>query len=144
MSQPNADHTGTPSFEPAAPASATDTVELSEAWKKRFAQMERAGGLKMTKFKELSFSERMNCTFNGWAAIFGIFYYISKGMWKRGLVYWVMTFVGLLLLALIATLAGLDDMLSGVHFGGAWAGVYGAMANRDYYKKVVLNDNGWF
>ena len=144
MSQTNADHTGTPSFEPAAPASTTDTVELSEAWQKRFALIERAGGVKMPKLKELNFRERMACNFNLLAAIFGPFYYAAKGMWKRGLAYWGMAFAGILLLELIITLAGFGHVLKGVHYTGAWAALFGMMANRDYYKKVVLHDNGWF
>ncbi|CAN7620150.1 DUF2628 domain-containing protein [Acidovorax sp. LjRoot129] len=144
MSQHHTEHASPHPAISAAQATTVESAELSETWKKRFALIERAGGFKMPQLKELSFGERMTCTFNFVAALFGPFYYMAKGMWKRGLTYWGLAIAGIVLLELIISLAGFGHILSSMHYGGAWAGLFGVMANRDYYKKVMLHDNGWF
>lgn len=118
-------------------------ADLPEIWKKRFALMERAGGLKMTRLKDLGFWERSACTFNVLAGIFGPFYYIAKGMWKKGLAYWCLGIVGIVVLEVLVSLVGYGHLLERVHYTGMWVALFALMANRDYYKKVVLGDNRW-
>lgn len=140
---------GTPFATPqaaSAAASGTPTAvptNLPKVWQKRFALIERAGGLKLTKLKDLSFFERTACTFNLLAGLFGPFYYIAKGMWKKGLAYWGLGIAGILVLETLVTVAGFGHLLSRVHYTGAWVALFAMMANRDYYKKVMLGDNGW-
>ena len=140
---------GNPFAQPQGPSVvASDTpanlpTDLPEVWKKRFALIERAGGTKLPRIKDLSFRERTTCTFNLLAGIFGPMYYIAKGMWKKGLAYWGMGIAGILILETMVTLAGFGHLLDGVHYTGAWVAMFAMLANRDYYKKVVLGDNGW-
>lgn len=140
---------GTPFAPPhAAPTAASGTTtalpsDLPKVWQKRFALIERAGGLKLTKLKDLGFFERSSCTFNVLAGLFGPFYYIAKGMWKKGLAYWGLGIAGIVVFETLVTLAGFGHLLSRVHYTGAWVALFALMANRDYYKKVVLGDNGW-
>ncbi len=127
----------------ASPTTSPLPPDLPDVWKKRFALIERAGGLKMTRFKDLSFGERMRCNFNLLAGLFGPIYYATKGMWKRGLTYVGLGLAGIIMLETLITLAGFGHVLDGVHYTGAWIGLFGYQANRDYYKKIVLGDNRW-
>jgi len=117
-------------------------LDVSEKWKERFHAINAAGGHKLKKIKELPKSERKKAfSFNILAFLFGPLYYIAKGMWKRGI---------FLLVCLVAVIIAATFALE--HFGylkfanalgyGA-AAVYAMRANLDYYRKMVLNDNGW-
>ena len=85
----------------------------------------------------------MACTFNLLVGLFGPFYYIAKGMWKKGLAYWRLGIAGILVLETLVTVAGFGHLLSRMHYTGAWVALFAMMANRDYYKKVMLGENGW-
>lgn len=85
----------------------------------------------------------MACTFNLLVGLFGPFYYIAKGMWKKGLAYWRLGIAGILVLETLVTVAGFGHLLSRMHYTGAWVALFAMMANRDYYKKVMLGDKGW-
>lgn len=129
----------------AGPNTATTPLPpgLPEVWKKRFELIERAGGLKMTRLKDLSFGERIRCNFNLLAGLFGPIYYATKGMWKRGLAYVGLGLAGIVMLETLISLAGFGHLLDGVHYTGGWIGLFAYQANRDYYKKIVLGDNRW-
>jgi len=119
-----------------------DNLQVSGAWKARFHLIEKAGGVKMQKLKDLSTGERMKIMFNVLAFLFGPIYYLVKGMWKKGLVLLGICVLILLVLDIVFQLLGLSQLGNAVGYGvGA---VFAVRANIDYYKKMVLGDNGWW
>ncbi|MBL0089748.1 MAG: DUF2628 domain-containing protein [Ideonella sp.] len=102
--------------------------------------MEKAGGPKMPNARNLPFGERSTLTFNGWGFFFGPFYYLAKGMWKKGL-----SLFGVVVVLLIVG----EAIASAMHWPDGFLSVIGPVvfavrANIDYYKKMVLGDNGWW
>lgn len=119
-----------------------DALQVSDNWKVRFRLLERAGGVKLPKLKELSTGERMKIMFNVLAFLFGPLYYLSKGMWKKALVLFAICFLILVVLELTLSLVGLGRLGNAVGYGiGA---IFAVRANIDFYKKMVLRDNGWW
>lgn len=120
-------------------------VSISESWKKRFALIERAGGPKLPRSRDLSFSERSGIVFNILGALFNGFYYLAKGMWKKAITLTGLSVVITLLLELILSAMGFSQ---GAKFSVVSlvvpVAIFGARANIDYYKKVILGDNGWW
>lgn len=117
-------------------------LPVSDAWKARFHLLEKAGGVKLQKLKDLSTGERMKIMFNILAFLFGPLYYVAKGMWKKGLVLLGICVLILLVLDIVFQLLGLVELGNAVGYGvGA---VFAVRANIDYYKKTVLGDNGWW
>ena len=115
--------------------------ETSEAWKIRFALLEKAGGLKLPKVKELAFGERAKAVFNVYGFLFGPFYYLAKGMWKKAISLGSACFVAVAILQGILAAMGISDDGVTVVISAA---VFATRANIDYYKKIVLGDNGWW
>lgn len=107
-------------------ASKIAALDVSSGWKHRFFKIEKAGGRGMAG------------GFNILGLLLGPFYYLAKGMWRKAL---SLTLACALALALIE-LAGfvrVSEVLSYV------AGVVFAIrANGDYYRKMVLGENGWW
>ena len=123
------------------PSTQIDQLAVSDTWKKRFHLIEKAGGVKLPRFKELSFRERMSVNFNVWAFLFGPIYLLIKGMWKLAL-----TWLGIALL--VGILLAVIEMMFQINTGNA-AGVGVAvglsmLANRNYYKKMVQGQLDWF
>ena len=120
-----------------------DSLPVSDSWKRRFKAMRKAGGPSLPNFKNLSREERKALSpFNALAFLFGPFYYLAKGMWKKGLTLFVLCLVGLLILDTVMVLVGLGSYARATGF--AAAAVYGTLANRDYYAKMVLGHDGWW
>jgi hypothetical protein len=117
-------------------------LPVSDAWRAKFFIFEKAGGVKLPRFKELAFGERMKIGFNILAFLFGPLYYIAKGMWKKGLVMFGICLAAVLLLSILLELAGLGRFADALGFGAG--AVFAARANIDFYKKMVLNQNGWW
>jgi Protein of unknown function (DUF2628) len=126
------------------PPPATDIASLpvSDTWKLRFMLMQKAGGPSMRQLKALSFSERMKISFNFLAFLFGPLYYVSKGMWKKGLAFFVACVVAATVLGVVLELMGLGRIANALGYG--FAAVFASRANVDYYKKMVLQENGWW
>ena len=123
------------------PSTQIDQLAVSDTWKKRFHLIEKAGGVKLPRFKELSFRERMSVNFNVWAFLFGPIYLLIKGMWKFALAWLGVTL-------LVGILLGVIESLFQINTGNA-AGVGVAaglsmLANRNYYKKMVQGRLDWF
>ena len=123
------------------PSTQIDQLAVSDTWKKRFHLIEKAGGVKLPRFKELSFRERMSVNFNVWAFLFGPIYLLIKGMWKFALAWLGVTLLVGILLAVI-------EMMFQINTGNA-AGVGVAvglsmLANRNYNKKMVQGQLDWF
>lgn len=127
-----------------APGASFDIASLpvSESWKTKFRLIEKAGGVKQQNFKALAFGERMKIAFNILGFLFGPIYYIVKGMWKKGLALFALCFIAVFVVALVLELVGLGHLANAV--GYAVAAVFAVRANIDYYKKMVLGENGWW
>jgi len=131
---------------PAAPAASVNPyqppridpiarVDVSDAWKAIFRQIERAGGESLPNFRDLSFSERWRIQTNWGAFFFGPFYYLAKGLWRQTITYM------LLLVAVVMILEAMHLMPRG---GGVGFGVLWSMrANISYYKRIVLGESPW-
>ena len=120
-----------------------DSLPVSETWKKRFRAMHRAGGPNLPKLKELAPEDRKHASvFNILAFLFGPFYYLAKGMWRKGIVLFVLCLIGILVLDFVMVLAGFGKYANATGFGAA--AVFAVLANRDYYSKMVLGRNGWW
>ncbi len=86
-----------------------DELDVSDNWKKKFKQIHTVynlnylnGGIKnpwswkqRDEFKKLGYVNRAKFEFaaNGWAFIFGPFYYMAKGLWLQGLGILVLTII---------------------------------------------------
>lgn len=127
--------------EPLATANIAD-LPVSDTWKTKFMLMEKAGGVKMPQHKALSGGERMKISFNVLAFLFGPFYYMAKGMWKKAITLFVVSLAIVVLLEILLEMAGLGRFGKALTYGVA--AVYAVRANIDYYKKMVLRQNGWW
>jgi hypothetical protein len=120
-----------------------NALDVSAKWKERFLAIAHAGGPKLPHFKQLPKTERRKAMgLNVLAFLFGPFYYLAKGMWKRGLVYFALGAVAIVIVGLLLEYFGFGALARSLHFG--LAAVYGLRANIDFYKKTVEGDNGWW
>ena len=120
-----------------------DRLPVSEKWKTRFKMIRKAGGPKLPKLKQLSRQERGKVgVFNILAFLFGPFYYLAKGMWRKAISLFVVCAVAVIIASVILELIGFGKFASAL--GYAVAAVFAVRANIDYYKTMVLGDNGWW
>jgi len=119
-----------------------DELPVSDTWKTRFHIIEKAGGVKLPQFKALSFGERMKINFGILPFLFGPFYYLAKGMWKKAITLFLLCVVLVVVLAVLLELVGLGRFSNSLGYGVA--AVFAVRANIDYYKKMVLGQNGWW
>lgn len=119
-----------------------DSLPVSDGWKQRFRAIEKAGGPKLPKLKSLSTGERFKVSFNVLAFLFGPIYYASKGMWKKALSLFGVCFVTIIVVAVVLELVGLGRFANALGYGAA--AIFGVRSNIDYYKKMVLGDDGWW
>jgi len=118
-------------------------LPVSDKWKQRFSAIHHAGGIKMPKLKELPAAERRRAfSFNFLAFFFGPIYYAFKGMWKKGLALFVACAAVVITLGLGLEYVGYGKLANALGYGVS--AVFAARANIDYYKKMLLNDNGWW
>jgi len=114
---------------------------LSETWVRRFRLIEKAGGVGLRDSRNLTAGERASLTFNIWGMIFGPFYYLVKGMWRKSLSYTLVCFVIIEIVVLIGehyNYRGVREM------GFITAVMFALRANVDYYKKMRLGDKSWW
>lgn len=120
-----------------------DSLDLSEKWKDRFHAIAAVGGPQMPLFKEQPKDVRQKAlSFNILAFLFGPIYYAFKGMWKRGFLMFTGLIVVIFVIAMLLELIGYGQINK--YLGYGVAAIFALRANVDYYKKMVLNDNGWF
>lgn len=127
-----------------------DSLDVSDRWKQYFKGVQKYGGLEAQQFKaipkgpaRMAAAKEMAPPMSAFllAFVFGFFYYLAKGMWKKGLVLALITFVFLTILVTLLYLVGGDTLAGGARFlGGA---IFGIMAPRDFYSFKVLDDKGW-
>jgi hypothetical protein len=117
-----------------------ETETISDSWKKRFELLEQAGGVKMPNIKKMPFRERMKIVFNVWGFLFGPFYYLAKGMWKKAISLTGVALLIIVVLGLICGALGVSDTITNFVAGA----IFATRATIDYYKKIKLQDNGWW
>ena len=117
-------------------------LPVSDAWKTKFQLIEKAGGVKLPQFKALGVGERMKIGFSVLAFLFGPFYYLTNGRWKKAISRCGVCVAGVLLLQLVLGMMGLGRFSSSLGYGVA--AIFAARSNIDYYKKMVLRQNGWW
>lgn len=118
------------------------SLPVSDSWKLKLRLIRKAGGPKMPNLKALSSGERFKISFNFLAFLFGPFYYMAKGMWKKGLSLFVACVVGVVALGVALELAGFARLANSLGYGVA--ALFAVRASVDYYKKTVLGENGWW
>lgn len=131
---------------PASAVLADDLAGLSEKWRRRFAAIEKAGGertrwWRWPEAKRLTGKEKRLITSNLWAFVFGPFYYLYLGLWRKAI---TLSLVALMI-DVILGMAGdaLDFPVD--HF--LWivsAVMFRQCANVDYYRKTVLKRREWW
>jgi len=134
-----------PHATPAGHAVDIDRLEVSDQWKTFFKAVRDAGGLELTHHKALPKTERKPLTPPPLALLgaffFGFFYYLYKGMWKKGLVLLGILLPCLVVVATVLSLVGADLLVNLLGFAGGL--VFAFMAPRDFYAVKVLRDDGW-
>jgi hypothetical protein len=120
-----------------------EALPVSPAWKDRFHAIALAGGAKLPNFKQLSRQERQRAMrLNVLAFIFGPLYYIAKGMWKKAVVYFVLTVLAATAVGLALEFFGYGHLVRATTVSfGVW---FGLRANIDFYKRMVDGENGWW
>ncbi len=121
----------------------SELASVSESWKKKFALIEKAGGPKLPKARDLSSAERNSLIFNWLGALFNGFYYLVKGMWKKAITLTALSVVISLVFDLVFSAAGFPKVAT-VFSVALPVAIFGTRANIDFYKKVMLGDNGWW
>lgn len=119
-----------------------DALPVSDSWKQKFRLIQKAGGPKQPNLKSLSSGERMKIVFNIVAFLFGPIYYLVKGMWKKALSLFGASLAAIVVLGTILELLGFPKLADALGYGAA--AFFAVRANIDYYKKMVLGDNGWW
>ena len=117
-----------------------EMTEIPEAWKVKFSLLEKADGPKLSKARDLSFGERTKVVFNAWGFLLGPFYYLAKGMWKKAIVLFALCVAAIVVLSMLLKAMGISDAIT-YYIAPT---IFALRANIDYYKKVVLGDNGWW
>jgi len=80
--------------------------------------------------------------FNFWALLFSPLYYLIKGMWRKALLFWLANVAVIMLISAVEPEGEWNSLKIGVNLAAtAW---FTTRANIDYYRKMVLNDNGWW
>jgi hypothetical protein len=119
-----------------------EQTDLSALWRIRFDLVEKAGGPQLPHIKRLRAGERLRLMWNFWALLFGPFYYIAKGMWRKALVISFSTVALTIFINKAAPSGDLDFFANNI--GYAANALFTVFANIDYYRKVVLNHKGWW
>lgn len=119
---------------------------LSEKWRLRFAAIEKAGGertrwWRWPEGKALTRKERRLITSNLWAFVFGPFYYLYLGLWRKAIT------LSLVALVIDVVLGMAGDALNVPVDNFLWlvsAIMFKQCANVDYYRKMVLGLREWW
>jgi len=119
-------------------------ADLGAKWVHNFALMEQAGGVRLPRLGALALGDRARLLVNIWALIFGPLYYAVKGMWRKGLALLLAVTAVLLLVTLAAKRSGVSEQKILLLACIVIPVIFATRANIDYYKKMVLGDNGWW
>jgi len=119
-----------------------DELAVSATWKRRFHLIETAGGVRLVRLKELPFGDRMRVSFNVLAFLFGPLYYLAKGLWRKAITFLIVAVIIVASLSIVLNNATFDVVDRALGYG--LAAIFATRANIDYYKRMVLKDNGWW
>lgn len=129
---------------PATPVEYVAAQKLPLVWQEKFAAIEQAGGLALPALAQLPLAARWRLRFNIFALLFGVLYYVCKGMWKRGISL-ALLMIALAVLALyVLGQAGVPEAAANNLATAASALVFAYRANIDYYKFAALGDDSWW
>lgn len=113
---------------------------MNTKYEEIFDLIDKAGGTKLPKVKELSFRQRNKIIFNIWSAIFGFLYYLLYVSWRKAITLSAISIVISILIDFILEAIGGPAIPGGV----ASIAIFGTRANIDLYKRYRLGDNdGW-
>lgn len=132
----------TPSESAAVDSHRRDDGSISPAWRWRFELIEKAGGPSLPKFGQLSWRGRLQL-FSFLGFVFGPFYYLAKGMWRKAITFTAVGLVVGLALELAMTSAGLSETSAYRMSSMVLPVLCATRAYIDYYKKVCLGEEGW-
>ena len=120
---------------------AIDRLDVTDKWKRVFHLIAIGGGPSLSNAADLSRGERMKVKLNVLAYIFGVLYYIAKGMWRRGLTLLLISNMIAFAIAFVLAVFGMMNLLPASQWIAAV--VFAVRANRDFYRYKVLGENGW-
>lgn len=120
-------------------------------WQKRFEFFDKYGtNIFSSDFKrevnKLSLLEKANIKLNFFGFIFGIFYFLALGIWRKALTLLVLMFLFYLLSEIVMTsMDTSEDVLNTFYktTGWAWAGVTMIIANKAYYLHKIKGSRSW-
>jgi len=114
----------------------TDTEQSSKELRLQplFDAMDKAGGTKKPDVMSLTFKERLKVSFNIWAFLFNIIYYLYHGMWKKGL-----SLLGVCIALVVPLAYFFPDFPSGI----ITSALFATFAPINLYSKYKSNDDGW-
>lgn len=127
---------------PTAAQTPRQPAPLSAKWKKRFDFFATYGSPwsaeARTQLREMRFFDRMLIEVNLFALVFGIFYFLFLGLWRRAT-------------TLFAIITGTIIVLDGLGYSGQYeryltlfiAGVCLSTANYAYYRKKTTGQDSW-
>lgn len=126
-----------------------DALDVSDRWKRYFKAVREHGGLQAPLARSLPKEQRAAAAkelmpplaSTALAFAFGFFYYLVKGMWKKGLVLLAITIAALIVVGSLLYMIGGESLADASRFlGGA---IFAFMAPRDFYAFKVGRDDGW-
>lgn len=117
-------------------------LQVTPSWRNKFLLINKAGGPRLPDYKSLSFGERFSLGFNVLAFLFGPFYYLAKGMWRKALFLFGVGLAVIILIGLVLDSVGMSQLANSIGYGVP--ALFAVRANVDYYKKMVLGDDGWW
>lgn len=79
-----------------------------------------------------------NQNFNFWAAFFGVFYYMYKGLWKKGFLLSVVFMIILMVIQILFPRAPISSLSTGISVS-----LFGSMANLDLRRKERDGETIW-
>lgn len=122
---------------------------LSSAWRTRFEALDRIGAdrldylaaMQSKEFQALSLRERRMLMFHPWAFVFGVLFYVFKGMWRKAAVLFAL---GMLWGALLNVVEGtIDARIPVALYWVPLAVVCGQLASFDYYRRRRFGETMW-
>lgn len=116
---------------------------LSSGWRTIFAALQKGGGVELPQSIELSLAERAMVLFNPWAFLFGPFYYVTKGMGRKALALCLLAVLLVCAGRLLFSALGLQSLMASALLCFIPSALFATRANIDYFKKMVLDDEGW-
>ena len=111
-------------------------MNYPEKYQPIFEKIDKAGGVHLNNLKNIPIKQRILTIFNIWAFLFTVFYYLSVGLPKKALMYFLLSVVLVSVIDVMSPeLAPFTIIIPSI--------IFGARANLDLYKKYKLNQDNW-